>query len=274
MKKTLILLAVLAFSTTTASFAQSRTAPAQNATLSAASLATELGLDANQQAKVEKIIRDRQNGIARIRNERQLTAAELQNVNNIYDNQFKAVLTADQYAKYLQYPGRRGDLDATKMGADLGLDATQQAKIGKIIRDRQNGVAEARASRQLTAAELQNVNNIYTNQMQAVLTPAQYAQFAQQSSPAQVADRRAARLAKELGLDANQEAKIEKIIRDRRQGMANLRAKYGNLSQAPAAEVQNLNNIYDNQFKAVMTAEQYAKFSQNRQSYYQDFDRM
>jgi protein CpxP len=83
-------------------------------------------------------------------------------------------------------------------------------------------------------------------------------------SPAQKADHGAAKMAKELGLNADQEARIEKILLARQQEMQAMKAKTGTGTdhKAMQPEMKAMKERYDAQFKEVLTAEQYTKYSQ------------
>ena len=81
-------------------------------------------------------------------------------------------------------------------------------------------------------------------------------------SPAQKADRQAGKMAKELGLNADQEAKVEQLLLARQQETAALKTKYGTDKKAGRPEMKAAHDRYQTQFKAILTPEQYAKFSQ------------
>ncbi|WP_375417389.1 hypothetical protein [uncultured Hymenobacter sp.] len=86
-------------------------------------------------------------------------------------------------------------------------------------------------------------------------------------SPVQQADRRAAKMTKELGLNADQEAKIEAVFLAQSQDMQALKAKYaGNPSrQAMRPEAQTLRDKYDGQLKAALGADVYARYDKLRE---------
>ncbi|GAA3970486.1 hypothetical protein [Hymenobacter antarcticus] len=81
-------------------------------------------------------------------------------------------------------------------------------------------------------------------------------------SPAQKADRQAGKMARELGLNADQEAKVELLLLARQQETAALKTKYGTDKKAGRPEMKAAHDRYQTQFKAILTPEQYAKFSQ------------
>ena len=77
--------------------------------------------------------------------------------------------------------------------------------------------------------------------------------------PAKMADHRAGKLAKELGLNADQEAKVESRILARQQESAALKAKYGTDRKAGRTEMKAAYDRYEAQFKTILTPEQFAK---------------
>ncbi|GAB3744023.1 hypothetical protein GCM10027594_23000 [Hymenobacter agri] len=78
-------------------------------------------------------------------------------------------------------------------------------------------------------------------------------------TPAQHADRKAGKMAKELGLNADQEAKVESLMLARQQESAALKAKYGADRKAGRTEMKAAHDRYEAQLKAILTPEQYAK---------------
>ncbi len=85
---------------------------------------------------------------------------------------------------------------------------------------------------------------------------------AQAATPTQKADRHAGKMAKELGLNADQEAKVEKLMLARQQETAALKAKYGADKKAGRTEMKAAHDRYETQLKAILTPEQYAKMGQ------------
>lgn len=85
-------------------------------------------------------------------------------------------------------------------------------------------------------------------------------------SPAQQADRRAARMAQALSLSADQEAKVEGIFLAQNQEMKALKARYaGNTDrQALRPEIQALRAKYDNQLQTALGADAYARYDKLR----------
>ena len=79
-------------------------------------------------------------------------------------------------------------------------------------------------------------------------------------SPAQKADRHASKMAKELGLNADQEAKVEQLLLARQQESAALRTKYAVNKKAGRPKMKAAHDRYEAQFKTILSAEQYAKF--------------
>ena len=88
----------------------------------------------------------------------------------------------------------------------------------------------------------------------------------QAKSPDQQAERRAQYLAKELGLNADQQAKLTPILVAQRQEMVTMRNKVqtGGRRMGTGQDLKAAQARYDTQIKAVLTPEQYAKFSQLR----------
>jgi protein CpxP len=66
-------------------------------------------------------------------------------------------------------------------------------------------------------------------------------------------------MAKELGLNADQEAKVESLMLARQQETATLKAKYGADRKAGRTEMKAAHDRYEAQLKTILTPEQYAK---------------
>ena len=78
--------------------------------------------------------------------------------------------------------------------------------------------------------------------------------------PAQKADRQAGKMANELGLNADQEAKVEQLLLARQQESAALKTKYAANKKAARPEMKAAHDRYEAQMKTILSAEQYAKF--------------
>ena len=82
-------------------------------------------------------------------------------------------------------------------------------------------------------------------------------------SPAQKADHKAAKMAKELGLNADQENKVEQILLAENTEMKALHDQAaGSHGMSPAMKTARAK--YDGQLKAVLTPEQFAKLQAHR----------
>ncbi|WP_051718747.1 hypothetical protein [Hymenobacter sp. IS2118] len=81
-------------------------------------------------------------------------------------------------------------------------------------------------------------------------------------TPAQKADYHAAKMAKDLGLTADQEARVEQLLVARQQESAAFKAKYGTDKKAGRTDMQASRQRYQTQLKSILTADQYAKMSQ------------
>ena len=81
-------------------------------------------------------------------------------------------------------------------------------------------------------------------------------------NPARQADHRAGKMAKELGLSADQETRVEKLLLAREQETTALKAKYTADKKAGRPEMKAAHDRYEAQLKTVLTPEQYAKFDQ------------
>ena len=90
------------------------------------------------------------------------------------------------------------------------------------------------------------------------------AQPGTQKSPDQLAERRAQYLAKELGLSADQQAKLQPILLAQRQEMQAMRDKVqtGGRQRGMGQDLKASMAKYDAQVKGILTPEQYTKFSQ------------
>ena len=80
--------------------------------------------------------------------------------------------------------------------------------------------------------------------------------------PAKMADHRASRMAKDLGLNADQEAKVEQLMLARQQETTALKTKYGTDRKAGRPEIKAAHDRYEAQMKAILTPEQFAKLGQ------------
>ena len=78
--------------------------------------------------------------------------------------------------------------------------------------------------------------------------------------PAKMADHRAGKMAKDLGLNADQEAKAEQLMLTRQQEVAALKTKYGSDRKAGRADMKAAHDRYEAQLKVILTPEQYAKY--------------
>ncbi|SFQ00953.1 hypothetical protein [Hymenobacter arizonensis] len=85
-----------------------------------------------------------------------------------------------------------------------------------------------------------------------------------QPNPEQQAERRALYLAKELGLSADQQAKLQPILLAQRQEMLTFRDKAGTAGsrQGMAQQLKASQTKYEEQIRAVLTPEQFTKFDQ------------
>lgn len=82
------------------------------------------------------------------------------------------------------------------------------------------------------------------------------------ATTAQKADRKAGKMAKELGLNADQEARVEKLLVARKQEEAALKAKYATDKKAGRADMKAAHDRYETALKAILTPEQFTKMSQ------------
>ena len=98
--------------------------------------------------------------------------------------------------------------------------------------------------------------------------PAQKAGQKPANSPAQKADHKAAKMAKELGLNADQEAKVEQLMLARQQETTALKAKYGTDRQAGRPEMKAAHDRYEAQFKTILTPAQYAKYQTKKDEHH------
>ena len=77
--------------------------------------------------------------------------------------------------------------------------------------------------------------------------------------PAKMADHKAGKMAKELGLTADQEAKVEQLMLARQQESTALKNKYAADRNAGRTEMKAAYDRYEAQMKTILTPEQYAK---------------
>jgi Spy/CpxP family protein refolding chaperone len=96
--------------------------------------------------------------------------------------------------------------------------------------------------------------------------PAAQANGRSQSSPEQQAERRAQYLAKELNLSADQQARLQPILLAQRQEMMSFRDKTGagtrGSRQGMGQQLKASQAKYEEQIRAVLTPEQFAKFDE------------
>ena len=81
-------------------------------------------------------------------------------------------------------------------------------------------------------------------------------------NPAQKADHHAAKMAKELGLTADQETKVEKLMLAREQESITLKAKFAADKKAGRPEMKAAYDRYEAQLKTILTPAQFTKMSQ------------
>ena len=77
--------------------------------------------------------------------------------------------------------------------------------------------------------------------------------------PAKTASHKADKMAKELGLNADQKSKVEKLMLARQQESTTLKTKYAADKNAGRTEMKAAHDRYETQLKAILTPEQFAK---------------
>ena len=82
-----------------------------------------------------------------------------------------------------------------------------------------------------------------------------------QGTPDEMAKRQADRMTQELGLSADQSAKVQQIILARGQEMQAMRGQAGGDRDKMREQMQTSRTKYDAQFKEVLTADQYTKYT-------------
>ena len=75
-------------------------------------------------------------------------------------------------------------------------------------------------------------------------------------------------MAKELGLNADQEARVEKLMLAREQETTALKTKYAADKKAGRPAMKAAHERYEAQFKAILTPEQYAKFQLKKEEHH------
>jgi hypothetical protein len=83
----------------------------------------------------------------------------------------------------------------------------------------------------------------------------------QQGSPDEMAKRQSERMTQELGLNADQTAKVQQILLARGQEMQSMRGQGGGDRSQMREQMQTSRAKYDAQFKDVLTADQYTKYT-------------
>ena len=89
-------------------------------------------------------------------------------------------------------------------------------------------------------------------------------------SPAQKADRHAAKMAKELGLNADQETKAESLLLARNQEMTALKARFASSGDKKALrpEAKAINEKYEAQLKTLLGTDAYARYGKMRNEHH------
>jgi protein CpxP len=82
-----------------------------------------------------------------------------------------------------------------------------------------------------------------------------------QGTPEEMAKRQADRMSQELGLSADQTAKVQQIMLARGQEMQAMRGQAGGDRDKMREQMQASRTKYDAQFKEVLTADQYTKYT-------------
>ncbi|WP_210518015.1 periplasmic heavy metal sensor [Hymenobacter terricola] len=82
-----------------------------------------------------------------------------------------------------------------------------------------------------------------------------------QGSPDEMAKRQGERMTQELGLNADQTAKVQQILLARGQEMQAMRGQAGGDRAKMREQMQASRTKYDAQFKEVLTADQYTKYT-------------
>jgi Spy/CpxP family protein refolding chaperone len=82
-----------------------------------------------------------------------------------------------------------------------------------------------------------------------------------QGNPEEMAKRQTARMTQELSLNADQSAKVQQIMLARGQEMQAMRGQAGGGGDKMREQMQASRTKYDAQFKEVLTADQYTKYT-------------
>ncbi|MDO7849495.1 hypothetical protein Q5H92_24230 [Hymenobacter sp. M29] len=82
-----------------------------------------------------------------------------------------------------------------------------------------------------------------------------------QGNPEEMAKRQTERMTQELGLSADQSAKVQQIMMARGQEMQAMRGQAGGDRDKMREQMQASRTKYDAQFKEVLTADQYTKYT-------------
>ncbi|WP_460607638.1 hypothetical protein [Hymenobacter terrigena] len=90
--------------------------------------------------------------------------------------------------------------------------------------------------------------------------------------PAKMADHKAGKMAKELGLSADQEAKVEQLMLARQQESAALKTKYAADKNAGRTEMKAAHDRYEAQLKTILTPEQFAKMDKMKAEHHGGHD--
>lgn len=116
----------------------------------------------------------------------------------------------------------------------------------------------------LAALALTTAGTSFAQTAPTASTSAKAHQGKGRKTPAQKADGHAAKMAKELGLTPDQEARVEQLMLARQQESAAFKAKYGTDKKAGQAEKKAAHDRYEAQLKTILSADQYAKLGQRK----------
>lgn len=115
--KSLFLVIAFIFSSSL-TFAQDMKAAEKKATKHTETLSKELSLKEDQKSKVQKIIRESETGIEKIKSDNALSSAEkneqIETVLNKEKNEMKKILSAEQFAKYINSEATKARINTSR----------------------------------------------------------------------------------------------------------------------------------------------------------------
>lgn len=203
---------------------------------------TQLELDKKQHKAVSKINLQAATEIEQIKNSRmsvEMQREKIRVVNENRDNNFKNVLNAQQFERYIIAKDNRASkkTNATKvdrLNKQLNLSPEQTAEIKAINREHKKAVKALTSAGTVTKSELRTIKDSKRAQVKKVLTPEQARRYdalqtkkqEMRENPAARAERMTNHMAEKLNLTPAQKSQVAQV--NQKAANAKQRLKAGN----------------------------------------------